>query len=58
MTKSEMLEIVVKARKLLDPIYYATEEATDDISREINRLMCWADSSLMDAEYEIEKLGE
>jgi hypothetical protein len=58
MTKTEIIETIVKARKLLDPIYYATENSTDPILAEINRLMCWADSSLMDAEYEVEKLGE
>lgn len=58
MTKTEMLECLVNARKILDPVYYATEESTDPILAEINRLMCWADTCIMDAEYEVEKLGE
>ena len=58
MTKTEMLESIVKARKLLDPIYYAFEDSNDPIKVEICRLMSWADSSLMEAEYEVDKLGE
>lgn len=49
---------VIKARKLLDPVYYALEDSNDPIKVEICRLMSWADSCLMDAEYAIEKLGE
>lgn len=58
MNKSEMLENIMKARKLLDPVYYATENSTDPILAEINRLMCWSDTCMMDAETEVNKLGE
>lgn len=58
MNKDKMLENISQARKLLDPIYYALEDSTDPIKVEICRLMSWADSSMMEAEFEIDKLGE
>ena len=55
MTKNDILSNMTKARQLLDEIYYWTENSEDNNLKEVNRLMCWADSSIMDAEIEIAK---
>ena len=54
MTKTEALERMKQARKLLDDVYYWTELSENDNLKEINRLMTWADSSIMEAEQQIE----
>lgn len=54
MNKSEMLERMEQVRRLLDDIYYFTENSENNNLKEINRLMCWADSSIMEAEQQVE----
>lgn len=54
MNKAEALERMKQARKLLDDVYYWTELSENDNLKEINRLMSWADSSIMEAEQQIE----
>lgn len=54
MTKTEALERMKQARQLLDDVYYWTELSENNNLKEINRLMCWADSSIMDAEQQVE----
>lgn len=54
MNKSEMLEKMKQARNLLDDVYYFTENSENDNLKEINRLVSWADSSIMDAEQQVE----
>jgi hypothetical protein len=56
MTKNDILSNMTKARQLLDEIYYWTEDSNDPIKVEIGRLMSWADTSIMDAEIEVNKL--
>jgi hypothetical protein len=54
MTKNDILSNMTKARQLLDEIYYFTEDSEDDNLGEVKRLMSWADSCIMDAEFEVE----
>lgn len=54
MNKAEALERMKQARKLLDDVYYWTELSENNNLKEINRLMTWADSSIMEAEQQIE----
>lgn len=62
MTKDQMLANIQQARKLMDEVYYFAEAYNQahqpDASVhmvEVERLMCWADCSAMDAESEIER---
>lgn len=49
----EIMEFTTKARQLLDNVYYWAEGSDDPVVREIERLMTWADSSIMEAEQQI-----
>ena len=54
MTKNDVLSNMKQARQLLDEIYYWVEGSENNNLKEIERLMSWADSSIMEAEIQVE----
>lgn len=54
MNKKDIMSRLEAARTLLDDVYYFTENSENDNLKEINRLMSWADSSIMEAEQQVE----